>query len=266
MLDESRSMRQLRLLHILGARHYGVTLRELTCEIGVTEKTIRRDLAEFSRHGFPLEKTAGDRGRITWKLTTGWGQPPLAFTFEEVVVLYLARRFLEPLAGTELWHAANSAMRKIRATLSKSALEYIERFPQLFHSTTAGFGNYEKKAEIIDDLTRAAEDRKAVHIAYKSQQATEPATRDVYPCCAAYEGEFRDHVGWRPIRCMRLKSLPYRIFCNAGLLPLVFEFCEQLEVYVPQAARKSNRRFVTGECSISIRMAGSTAKKVTDIP
>jgi predicted DNA-binding transcriptional regulator YafY len=186
MLDEVRLMRQWRLLRILGTRHFGVTLREMARETCVSEKTIGRDLDMFVDLGFPLEETSGDHGRKTWKLTAGWGQPPLAFSFDEVVVLYLGRRFLEPLAGTELWQAANSAMKKIRATLSKPALEYIERFPQLFHCTTAGCGNYEKKAEIIDDLTRAAEDHKAVHIAYQSQQATEPATRDVYPYCLVW--------------------------------------------------------------------------------
>jgi predicted DNA-binding transcriptional regulator YafY len=183
MPDEVRLIRQWRLLRILGARHFGVTLREMARETGVTEKTIGRDLAMFGELGFPLEEIVGEHGRKTWKLTAGWGQPPLAFTFDEVVVLYLGRRFLEPLAGTQFWQAANSAMRKIRATLSKPALEYIERFPQVFHCTTAGFGNYASKAEIIDDLTMAIEDRKAVHVTYQSQQATEPATRDVYPYC-----------------------------------------------------------------------------------
>ena len=37
------------------------------------------------------------------------------------------------------------------------------------------------KAGIIDALIIAIEDRKAVHITYQSQQATETATRDVYP-------------------------------------------------------------------------------------
>jgi len=181
MPDDLPLIRQWSLLRILGVRHHGVSVREMAQEMGVTEKTIRRDLELFGRLGFPLEKTVGDRGRNTWKLAGGWSQPMLSFTFEEAVVLYLGRRFLEPLAGTELWQAANSAMRKIRATLSKPALEYLERFPQVFHCTTAGFGNYANKAEIINDLTMAIEDRKAVHIAYQSQQATEPATRDVYP-------------------------------------------------------------------------------------
>jgi len=64
----------------------------------VAEKTIRRDLGLFDCLGFPLEKTVGDRGRNTWKLTGGSSQPPLTFTFNEAVVLYLGRRFLEPLA------------------------------------------------------------------------------------------------------------------------------------------------------------------------
>jgi predicted DNA-binding transcriptional regulator YafY len=183
MPDDLPLMRQWRLLRILGVRHYGVTIREMAREMHVTEKTIRRDLTLFSSLGFPLEKTAGDRGCNKWNLAGGGNQPPLAFTFEEAVVLYLGRRFLEPLAGTELWQAANAAMRKIRATLSKSAIEYLEQFPKLFHCTTAGFGNYANKANIIDDLTKAAEDRRAVHITYQSQQATEPATRDVYPYC-----------------------------------------------------------------------------------
>ena len=186
MHDDLQLVRQWNLLRILGKRHYGVTVREMAREMGVTEKTIRRDLKLFGRLGFPLEKTVGDRGRNTWKLTGDSSQPLLTFTFEEAVVLYLGRRFLEPLAGTDFWQAANSAMRKIRATLSKSALEYIERFPQLFHCTTAGFGNYANKAEIINDLAEAAEDCKAVHIAYQSQQATEPATRDVYPYCLVW--------------------------------------------------------------------------------
>jgi proteasome accessory factor B len=183
MPDDPPLVRQWNLLRTLGARHYGVTIREMAREMGVADKTIRRDLELFGRLGFPLEKSVGDRGRNTWKLAGGWSQPMLSFTFEEAVVLYLGRRFLEPLAGTQFWQAANSAMRKIRATLSKPALEYLERFPQVFHCTTSGFGNYANKAEIIDDLTMAIEDRKAVHIAYQSQQATEPATRDVYPYC-----------------------------------------------------------------------------------
>jgi predicted DNA-binding transcriptional regulator YafY len=183
MPDELPLARQWNLLRILGARHYGVTVREMAQETRVTEKTIRRDLDLFAKLSFPLEKTVGDRGRQTWKLAAGWGPPQLKFSFDEGVALFLCRRFLDPLAGTLLWQAAHSALGKIRSTLNKRAIDYLDQFPQLFHCTTSGFSDYTNKAEIIDSLAFAAEEHKAVHITYQSQQATEPATRDVYPYC-----------------------------------------------------------------------------------
>jgi len=190
MSDDVPVYRHWILLRTLGARRHGLTVREMAREMDVAEKTIRRDLALFQRLGFPLMETNGERGRKTWRLAGGGSAPPLQFTFDEAVVLYLARPFLEPLAGTQLWQAAHSALRKIRATLDERAIAYLEQFPQLFHCTTFGLGNYSKKAGIIDDLTFAAEERKSVHITYRSQQATEPATRDVYPYSLVR------HKGW----------------------------------------------------------------------
>ena len=70
---------------------------------------------------------------------------------------------------------------KSKSTLTRQSLEYLEQFPRVFHCTTHGFSNYADKAEIIDTLTIASEDRKIVLLTYQSQHATEPATRDVYP-------------------------------------------------------------------------------------
>ena len=181
MPDEPSLERQLNLIRTLIARRYGTTVGEMAREMGVAEKTIRRDLLRFKKLGFPLVETTGERGRKTWRLAHDLKLPPLTFAFDEALVLYLARPFLEPLVGTNLWEAAHSALRKIRATLSESALAYLDEFPKFFHSTTHGLGNYATKTDIIDELTVAIEDRRAVHITYRSQQATEPATRDVYP-------------------------------------------------------------------------------------
>jgi proteasome accessory factor B len=181
MPDDPPLIRQWNLLRTLAVRRYGVTVREMAQESGVAEKTIRRDLELFDTLGVPLEDIIGDHGRKAWRLAGNWSQPPLTFTFEEAASLYMGQRFLEPLAGTPFWSAAQSAWRKIRATLGDTALRYLDRFSRLFHCTTAGLGDYAAKAEVLDNLTLAIEEYKAVHITYQSQQATEPATRDVYP-------------------------------------------------------------------------------------
>lgn len=188
-------VRQWLLLRLLGARHYGATIKEMAQEMGVHEKTIRRDLAMFELAGFPLQETVGTHGRKSWCLASN-SHPALAFTFDEAIALYLSRRFLEPLAGTVFWEAAGRAFRKIRATLGPDALAYIERFGAMFYRTRFGESDYSKKANLIDELLMAIEDRRAVFITYQSLQATEPVTYDIHPLGFASHRESLYLVGW----------------------------------------------------------------------
>jgi proteasome accessory factor B len=166
---------------MLSARRHGLTVREMAHEMKVAEKTIRRDLVLFRKLGFALENTEGDHGRKAWRAAGNWCAPTLNFTFDEAAALYLGRQFMEPLAGTPFWSSAHRAWQKIRASLGETALSYLDRFPRLFHCTAFGAVNYASKAEILDSLTIAIEDHKAAHLTYRSQQATEPVTYEVYP-------------------------------------------------------------------------------------
>jgi len=179
-------VRQWILLKTLAARHYGSTVKDLAAEMGVTEKTIRRDLQTFQSVGFPLAEDIGDFGRKTWRLETGPNQAGMNFTFDEAIALFLGRRFLEPLAGTLLWDATQSAFRKIRACLSKTSLDYLAKMAGSLHLTTTGASDYTQKSAVIDQLMQGIEERKATHIAYHSQRSTEPVTYDVFPYALAY--------------------------------------------------------------------------------
>jgi predicted DNA-binding transcriptional regulator YafY len=181
MADQLPLLRQWVLLRILCTRHYGVTIKDMVHELNVSEKTIRRDLETFQRVGFPLQEVIGDFGRKTWHMEDGKAEPGLNFAYDEAIALYLGRHFLEPLAGTVFWEAAQRAFKKIRATLGADALKYIDQFGTIFHQTMVGTGDYTKKAELIDELMVGIEDRKAVFITYQSLRATEPVTYDIYP-------------------------------------------------------------------------------------
>ena len=99
MADELPLVRQWLLLRKLCGWHYGVTIKDMMHEFGVSEKTVRRDLETFEKAGFPLKETVGEFGRKTWHLEAGNDQPGLHFAYDEAIALYLGRRFLEPLAG-----------------------------------------------------------------------------------------------------------------------------------------------------------------------
>src|SRR5262249_6334120 len=97
----------------------------------VSQKTTRRDLEFLQEIAFPMEAVGGDRGRKAWRYTgsgNGNGSAfPLTFTYDEAAAIYRARRSLQPLAGTNLGEAADSAMQKIRCTLGEKALEFFGR-------------------------------------------------------------------------------------------------------------------------------------------
>ena len=199
MPDETSMLRHWKLIRMMSARRFGLTIREMAREMNVGDRTIRRDLELFQAAGFRLEAKSGDRGCKTWRMGDDQGHLPLTFTFEEAAALFMGRQFLEPLAGTPFWSAAQRAWGKVRASLGKNVSDYLDRFGRLFHCTSFGHGDYSHKARILEDLTFAIEEYRAVHLTYRSQQATEPATRDVYP------------LGW-----VRHRDALYLIAANPG--------------------------------------------------
>lgn len=199
MAGQNSLVRQWTVLRVLCGRRMGATVKELAEEAGVNEKTIRRDLATFQTAGFPLEETVGPHGRKSWRLSAA-AQPPLGFPFDEAMALYLGQRFLEPLAGTIFWEAANRAFRKIRAVLGPAALRYVDRLGAAFYHTRFGVVQYAAKAEMLDVLTQAIADRQAVFLTYHSLRATEPVTYDAYPYGLVHHFGRLYLVGWAPRR------------------------------------------------------------------
>ena len=185
MSDTLPLIRQWTMLRTLAARKQGLGVRELAHEMDVSEKTIRRDLQLLARLGFPLEESAGDHGRKSWRMN-GDGLLELRFTFDELAALYLGRRLLEPLAGTVVWDAAQRAFQKIRSGLSERSLNYLAKLAATFHGTTVGASDYAQRGDIIDRLMMAAEERKIAFITYRSLRSTEAVTYDVYPYGVIY--------------------------------------------------------------------------------
>jgi proteasome accessory factor B len=207
-------VRQWLVLKTLASRHYGATVQQLAQELEVHEKTIRRDLALFRQAGFPLEEQNGHHGRKSWRLLTPAGGAEISFALDEALALYLGRRFLEPLAGTYLWEAAQSAFKKVRALLGPAALRYLDQMTANLHLTAIGTSDYSQQAELVDTLMQAIEERKAVILLYRSLKATEPVEYEVCPYGLAYHkgslylvAHSRDHDELRHFKVDRISEL-----------------------------------------------------------
>jgi proteasome accessory factor B len=194
MPDNPALLRQWLILNQLSARRNGATVRELADEHGASIKTIRRDIDALRRVGFQLEERVIEQGCKVWKLG-GNHSAALGFNLTEAMALYLGRRFLEPLAGTHFWEGAQSAFRKIQATLGEQALGYLEKLAGIFYQTTFG-SDYRRKGDIIDALVQAIEDRRLTELHYQSQRATEPVEYEIHPYAIAYHAGALYLVAW----------------------------------------------------------------------
>lgn len=181
MRDETCLRRQWALLRALTSRRLGLSIRQMADEVGVTQRTIRRDLEVFRSVGFPLEEAVGEFGRKVWTIKPGRDQPPLSFTYDEAIALHLGGRMLEPLAGTPFGEAAGDAFRKIRSALGPGALAYLGRFSALFHETGVGHRDYASKSELIDALRFAAEECREARLLYRAESDANAIRRDVHP-------------------------------------------------------------------------------------
>ena len=181
MSDAASFSRQWLLLRKLCARFAAWSLQDLAREFSVSQKTISRDLNVLRGVGFPVCESTGRYGKKSWRCDTDSILSGLSLTFDEVAALYLGRRFLEPLAGTFIWDAAQSAFRKIRAGLGDEQLQYLEQCRHAFCQTTFGNSDYSDRAATIDTLMMAMEDSKVAQLLYHSLSSDSPKSVQLHP-------------------------------------------------------------------------------------
>ena len=200
MADAVHFIRQWSLLRKLTARGASWTLKQLAAEFAVDTRTVRRDFDALSQVGFQFEESAGPHGEKSWRIDTSEIIAGLTLTFDELAALYLGRRFLEPLAGTPLWDAAQNAFRKLRLGMGESALNYLDKFATAFHQTTIGGSDYTQRGELIDTLMICIEDSCVAEITYTSTSDPAPQQIAIHPYGLIYHRGTLYLVAYAPHR------------------------------------------------------------------
>lgn len=108
------------------------TARQLAEWLGVSERTIYRDVADLAASGVPIDGEAG----VGYRIRPGFDLPPLMFSFNEIEALTIGARFVESWGGPGLAQGARSALAKIATVLpadKRAALESTRLFaPDFF--------------------------------------------------------------------------------------------------------------------------------------
>lgn len=160
--------RVLKLGHLL--RGKGRTLQQLRAELGVTKRTIQRDIQVLEQAGFPVSSEQRNRS-IYWKLAYDpVAEAALDLTHEERMALYFSRGLLKPLAGTPFFDAIESALAKIGAGISAPGHSLLQSMDSQVGIAAFGMKDFSRSRDVIAALTRAIQHHFTVTLTHATPQ------------------------------------------------------------------------------------------------
>ena len=125
-----RVIRVFRLLDLL--RSAGpTTIRAVAAELGVTERTVLRDLATLRESGWPIQGDSGPGGGIRLEWTPG--VTAIHLTEDEVAALWLATRLSASVSRIPWNGAARAALHKLLASLPKERARSVRALVRRVH-------------------------------------------------------------------------------------------------------------------------------------
>jgi predicted DNA-binding transcriptional regulator YafY len=163
----SEVIRQWKVLRAIEAGRHA-TVPELARDLGVTERTIRRDLEALQEAGFPVYDEVIERRRVWRLLEPSRQRLTQGFTLAELAALYFGRNLMGFLGGSPLAQDLDSAFAKIQKALPERSLPYLERIQGLFAVRPDPSKDYSHKRAVIEALIDAVLHQRRVRADYYS--------------------------------------------------------------------------------------------------
>ncbi|KAA2237360.1 helix-turn-helix transcriptional regulator [Salinarimonas soli] len=185
----ARSERLLDLLQILRRHRRPVTGAQLADELGVSLRTLYRDIGALMGQGAPIEGEAG----VGYVLRPGFTLPPLMFTDEEIEAVVLGARWVAQNGDPSLAAAARDALAKIADVLPAGLRDRAQ---------TSGLLAVPEEAEPGADLglvREAIQAERKLRITYMDG-AGEWTERTVWPFALAFFKQARVVAAWCELR------------------------------------------------------------------
>jgi len=186
-----RADRLFLIIHALRGRRSALPARSLAETLGVSLRTIYRDVADLQVSGVPIEGEAG----VGYMLRKGADIPPLMFNAAELEALVVGTRFVRAFGGERLGVAARAALLKIEAVLPPELRERSRR-TRIFAPVVPG--RHETRGP-VDRLHAAIEARELLLLDYRDGDDRVTA-REVEPLCLAFWGGVWTLGAWCRLR------------------------------------------------------------------
>ena len=183
----SRASRLLDLLQIMRRHRRPVAGQALADELGISLRTLYRDIAALQAQGADVQGEAG----LGYVLRPGYLLPPLMFAEEEIEALALGASWVADRADLRLGAAAKNALAKIAAVLPAELRADLDASTLLIGpGQPLSAGDAELAA-----IRRAIRTEHKLVIDYADAQG-KPTRRAIWPFALAFFDRARIVVAW----------------------------------------------------------------------
>ena len=150
---------------------------ELAEALGVSVRTVQRSITLLDEMGIPIYAERGPHGG--YSLVRGYKMPPLVFTPEEAVAVYLGTGLVEEMWGQLYRDAAQGALAKLDNVLPNEQRYEVAWARRTLVATHMHRADHRLLTPLLERLRRATRERRRIRMVYRGRSQPGPLQRDI---------------------------------------------------------------------------------------
>ncbi|MGZ3421020.1 MAG: helix-turn-helix transcriptional regulator [Polyangiales bacterium] len=186
----SRASRLLDLVQLLRRHRAPVTGPALARELGISIRTLYRDIATLQAQGADIQGEPG----LGYVLRPGFTLPPLMFSADEIEALVLGSLWVAVRGDERLGAAANNAVAKIRAVLPDELRESVDAA-----TMTVPMSSAEPAVVDVSIIRASIRNERKLGIAYRDNDG-KSTRRTVWPILIGFFDRVLVLAAWCELR------------------------------------------------------------------
>jgi predicted DNA-binding transcriptional regulator YafY len=185
-------------LIMLLQRQPNQTAAQLAQTLDVSVRTVQRYITMLDEIGIPIYAERGPHGG--YALVRGYKMPPLIFTPEEAVAVYLGTSFLEEVWGRLYQEAARGALAKLDNVLPDEQRREVAWARQALQVVGMNWADPSLSVPYLEQLRDAVHERRRVRMLYRGRNQPQPVQREVDPYTLVHSWGWPYCIGYCHLR------------------------------------------------------------------
>lgn len=221
---------------------------DLAKKLGISVRSLHRYIGMLDEMGIPIYSERGPYGGFS--LVRGYKMPPLVFTPEEAVAIYLGTSLVREMWGKLYQDAAQGAISKLDNVLPEEQQNEIAWARRTLITTGMHRASLDALTPLLEKIRRAIREQRRVVMKYRKQNDTAIQAREVDPYALVHRSGWWYVVGFCRLR-NAIRSFRLDRIAELTLLDKTFQLPEEFN------AQEYLTKAFESESSVMIRLSFS---------